>query len=150
MRTISDEAKLFARMAIFGLVVGGAYWLLTGERAGTVLLVAFGLAAAVAALALLVGSRRGRGTPVRPNGVAGDALERGQGLPALVGEPVPEPGWAPIGVGIGIGGLALGAIYGPWLAVAGLLLAISAGWSWLSAAMREADSVAGGEARRRG
>ncbi|HEX3429108.1 MAG TPA: hypothetical protein VHS36_09890, partial [Candidatus Limnocylindrales bacterium] len=65
-------------------------------------------------------------------------------------EPVPEPGWAPIGVGIGIGGLALGAIYGPWLAVAGLLLAIGAGWSWLTAAMREADSVAGGEARRRG
>jgi hypothetical protein len=150
MRTISDEVKLFARMAIFGLVVGAVYGLLTGERAGTVLLIAFGIAAGVAALALFAGSRRGRGRPVAAGGedpgtaeVAVDA-----GAAGHPNEPIPEPGWAPLGVAVGIGGLALGAAYGPWLAIGGLFLAIVGGWNWLSAAMREADTVAGGRTPR--
>jgi hypothetical protein len=150
MRTISDEAKLFARMALFGLVVGAGYGLLTGERAGTVLLIAFGIAAGVAALALFAGSRRGGRRPaaaaseeaVTPDG-SGDATASGHPV-----EPIPEPGWAPLGVAVGIGGLALGAAYGPWLAIGGLLLAIVGGWNWLSAAMREADTVAGGRSPR--
>jgi hypothetical protein len=147
MRTISDEVKLFARMAIFGLAVGAAYWLLTGERAGTVLLIAFGIAAALAAVALFAGSRQGRKRPgaVVAEGAAAAAAAGADGAHA---EPIPEPGWAPLGVAIGIGGLALGAAYGPWLAIGGLLLAIVGGWNWLSAAMREADSVAGGRTRR--
>jgi len=60
LRTLSDEVRLFARMSIFGLVVGGAYGLLTGERAGAVLLLAFGLASGLAALAVYLGSGRGR------------------------------------------------------------------------------------------
>jgi hypothetical protein len=144
MRTISDEVKLFARMAIFGLVLGVVYGLLTGERAGTVLLIAFGLAASVAALALYLGSRLGRRQPRTSGGGEAERIADAEGAGAPHGaEPVPEPGWAPLGVGIGIGGLALGTIYGPWLAIGGLLLAIIGGWSWLAAAMREADSVAG-------
>jgi hypothetical protein len=151
MRTLTDEVKLFARMSIFGLVVGAVYGVLTGERAGIVLLIAFGIAAGVASLALYAGSRRARaraGT-VRAEdaAAAGAAGAVGAGM-AHVEDPIPEPGWAPLGVAIGIGGLALGAAYGPWLAIGGLLLAIVGGWNWLSAAIREADSVAGGRARR--
>jgi hypothetical protein len=145
MRTLSDEVKLFARMSIFGLVVGAVYGVLTGERAGIVLLIAFGIAAGVASLALFAGSRRGGG---RPGRVHSATESEGAGM-AHVEDPIPEPGWAPLGVAIGIGGLALGAAYGPWLAIGGLLLAIVGGWNWLSAAIREADSVAGGRARRR-
>jgi hypothetical protein len=151
MRTLTDEVKLFARMSIFGLVVGAVYGVLTGERAGIVLLIAFGIAAGIASLALFAGSRRTRdraGTvPAEDAATAGAAGAVGAGM-AHVEDPIPEPGWAPLGVAIGIGGLALGAAYGPWLAIGGLLLAIVGGWNWLSAAIREADSVAGGRVRR--
>jgi hypothetical protein len=150
---MSDEVKLFARMSIFGVVVGAVYGLLTGERAGTVLLLAFGIAAGVATLALIAGSRRGRSRPsaagpedaTRSDAATSEAA-RVVGDAEMAGhaaEPIPEPGWAPLGVAIGIGGLALGAAYGPWLAIGGLMLAIVGGWNWLSAAMREADTVAG-------
>ena len=42
-------------------------------------------------------------------------------------------------VGLGLGGAVLGAVFGPWLAIAGILLAVAGGWIWLSTAMVEAD-----------
>jgi hypothetical protein len=126
MRSLSDEAKVFARMSIFGIVVGGAYWFLTYEVAGTVLLLGFGLAAGLATVANFIRSRRAR------------ADEVAQGESA---ETIPEPGWAPLIISLGIGGLALGAAFGPWLTIAGLLVAIVGGASWLSAAIREARSA---------
>jgi hypothetical protein len=137
MRTLSDEARLFARMSTFGLVVGGVYGLLTGERAGTVLLIAFGLASGLAAVMVFLGSRRsGRGQ------AAADADAPGTSEPEAM-EQLPEPGWAPLVVAGGIGLLALGGPYGPWLTVAGLLIAIAGGWAWLSAEMRAADAARG-------
>jgi len=139
MRTLSDEVRLFARMSLFGLVVGGAYGLLTGERAGTVLLIAFGLASGLAALAVFLGSGRGR---IREAPDAGsEAQAPGAAEPDV--EQLPEPGWAPLVVAAGIGVLALGGPYGPWLTVAGLLIAIAGGWAWLSAEMRAADAARG-------
>ncbi|MEA2546899.1 MAG: Cytochrome c oxidase subunit [Chloroflexota bacterium] len=141
MSSVSDEVRLFGRMATFGLVVGVGYWLLTGERAGAVLLVAFGLASGLAAVALFVGSRRGRRTKRSEAAGEPEAVE-----PAAVepdAEPVPEPGWAPLVIAAGIGGLALGGAFGPWLTIAGLLVAILGGWAWLSAAMREFDAAEG-------
>lgn len=134
MRSVSDEAKVFARMSIFGLVVGGAYWFLTYEVAGTVLLVGFGLAAGLATVANFIRSRR----------AAGDAPAAGhEVVGAEAAEPFPEPGWAPLIISLGVGGLALGAAFGPWLTIAGLLVAVAGGASWLSAAIREARSAHG-------
>jgi cytochrome c oxidase subunit IV len=143
LRTLSDEVRLFARMSIFGLVVGGAYGLLTGERAGMVLLIAFGLASGLAALAVFLGSGRGRRREAPPAASDADA-----GAIGVAGEPeaieqLPEPGWAPLVVAAGIGVLALGGPYGPWLTVAGLLIAIAGGWAWLSAEMRAAGAARG-------
>jgi hypothetical protein len=121
-------------MSIFGLVVGGAYGILTGERAGAVLLLAFGLASGLAALAVFLGSGRSR------RGQAADAPTDAEPEPV---EHLPEPGWAPLVVAAGIGVLALGGPYGPWLTVAGLLIAIAGGWAWLSAEMRAADTTRG-------
>ena len=137
MSSMSDEARLFGRMATFGLVVGLGYWLLTGERAGTVLLVAFGAASSLAAVALFVGSGRGRRTKRAEGAGEPEAVE------PEAGEAVPEPGWAPLVIAAGIGGLALGGAFGPWLTIAGLLVAILGGWAWLSAAMREFDAAEG-------
>ena len=52
MRHPSDEAVLFGGLAIFGLVVGAAYWFLAYETAGTVLLIGFGVASTVATISL--------------------------------------------------------------------------------------------------
>jgi hypothetical protein len=125
---------VFGRMSIFGVVVGGVYWFLTYESAGTALLLGFGLATGVATAAIFVRSRGARsGAPTAGDEVAGDE-------PA---EPFPEPGWAPLIISLGLGGLALGAAFGPWLTIAGLLVAIAGGASWLSSAIREAASARG-------
>lgn len=134
MMSLSDEAKVFARMSIFGIVVGGAYWFLTYEVAGTVLLLGFGLAAGLATVANFIRSRR----------AASDAtVAGGESVPDEAAEPYPEPGWAPLIISLGVGGLALGAAFGPWLTIAGLLVVIAGGASWLSAAIREARSAHG-------
>ena len=36
-------------------------------------------------------------------------------------------------------GWSLGVVFGPWLAIGGILLAVVGGWIWLSTAMTEAD-----------
>jgi len=140
VRTLTDEARLFARMSIFGLGTGAAYWILTSERAGTVLLLAFGLGAGLAAVAIFVGSRGGRR---RAREAPLEAPPEDSPALAAEVEPLPEPGWAPLGIAAGIGGLALGAAFGPWLTIAGLILAIVGALSWLSAAVRETDAARG-------
>jgi Cytochrome c oxidase subunit IV len=130
MKSLSEEAQVFARMSIFGIVVGGVYWFLTYEVAGTALLLGFGLATGLATVAIWVR------TPRR----LGDAAAAGGHESA---EALPGPGWAPLIIGLGLGGLALGAAFGPWLTIAGLLIAIAGGATWLSAAIREAASVDG-------
>jgi hypothetical protein len=126
-------------MAAFGVVVGAGYGVLTGEPAGIVLLLAFGLAAALASIAITVGSIRA------PAPLTDDPADGRVGHPPEVAdEPVPQPGWTPLLLGIGLGGLALGAAFGPWLLIAGLLLTLAAARGWLAAAVREAS-----RARRR-
>jgi len=129
-----QETRLFARMAAFGLIVGVGYWFLTYETAGSVLLTTFGFASAIAAVAVFVGRRaaeRRRAGLVDGVAVAGER------------EPLPRPGWAPVGIAIGLGGVALGAAFGPWLAIAGALFAIRAAKGWLDAAVRETDEARG-------
>jgi hypothetical protein len=117
----SAEVRVLASMGVFGLVIGTVYWFLTYEIAGTLLLVGFGLAAGIAAAVIVERSGREPEAPA-------------DGAPAF-----PHPGWAPIGIGAGIGGVALGAVFGPWLAIAGIMLAVVGGWVWLTTAMDESD-----------
>jgi Cytochrome c oxidase subunit IV len=138
VRSLGPDVTLFARMAAFGLIVGAVYWFLTYEVAGTVLLSTFGLASAIAGIAVFVGSRRLRRTET-------EATPADNAVPATADvEPLPRPGWAPLGIALGLGAVAIGAAFGPWLAIAGALLAIRSAKSWLDAAVRETD-----EARRR-
>src|SRR5258708_9037800 len=119
MMSLSDEAKVFARMSIFGIVVGGAYWFLTYEVAGTVLLLGFGLAAGLATVANFIRSRRAAGDATS----AGDEVAGGESVPGESAEPYPEPGWAPLIISLGVGGLAPGAAFRPWLTIPGPLAA---------------------------
>ena len=136
--SIPYEAQVFSRMAVFGLVVGAGYWFLTYETAGSVLLVAFGIASAVATVAISLGSRRGR--PHGPPGTTA-AAEPPTGLPHA--EPIPSPGWTPIAISIGLGGLALGLAFGPWLLIAGLGVTLVGAKAWLDATIAETDAARG-------
>ena len=133
MKRLGPEVTVFARMAAFGIVVGALYWFLTYESAGTVLLLAFGLASSLAAVAVYVGGRL-----AGPRSRADDAAG-----PTSDVEPVPRPGWAPLGIAVGLGGVALGGAFGPWLSVAGALVAIRSAKDWLDAAVEEADEAWG-------
>jgi len=137
VRSLGPDVTLFARMAAFGLIVGVVYWFLTYEVAGTVLLSTFGFASAIAGIAVFVGSRRLRQTETGTTS-ADEAVAMTAGA-----EPLPRPGWAPLGIALGLGGVAIGAAFGPWLAIAGALLAIRSAKSWLDAAVRETDETRG-------
>jgi hypothetical protein len=131
MRHPSDEAVLFGRLAIFGVVVGVAYWFLTYETAGTVMLVGFGVASAVASISLWAKPSRSALAAGLPDGK----------VPAGWGdERIPAPAFAPLIVGAGVAITALGLALGPLILPVGVVVALIGGRYWLEAAIREADA----------
>ena len=138
---MTQEVRLFARMAAFGLIVGAGYWFLTYETTGTVLLLAFGLAAGIAAIAVFVGGWAGRGRGGASKAVAKPSATSSAGARALTVEPVPRPGWAPLGLAIGLGATALGGAFGPFPAIGGIVIAVVSARAWLGSAMGETDEA---------
>lgn len=138
MRRAPSEVIIFAGMAAFGLFAGAAYGVLTGDVVGTSLLGVFGIAAAIAAISV----RRGLGAGSTGTDEASGELDAAEELPALPeSERFPAPGWAPFGVAVGLGMVGVGLSLGPWLLIVGALLAIAAGWTWLTRAMAEDDEA---------
>jgi hypothetical protein len=128
------EAQVFGRLSLFGLVFGAGYWFLTYETAGSVLLFTFGIASGIATVAITVGAwTAGR----RPGAKAATATL------APDDEPIPNPGWTPLLLSLGLGLVALGLILGPWLLVPGVLVVLTAAVSWLRTVVREADEARG-------
>ena len=131
MRHPSDEAVLFGRLAIFGSVVGVAYWFLTYETAGTVMLIGFGVASAVASISLWTKPPRSALVASLPDGE----------LPAgWRDERIPAPAFAPLIVGAGVAITALGLALGPLIMPLGIVIALIGGRYWLEAAIGEADA----------
>jgi Cytochrome c oxidase subunit IV len=137
---MTQEVRLFARMSAFGLIVGAAYWFLTYETAGTVLLLAFGLAAGIAAAAVFVGARAGRRRAAAAASLPEAPTER-RAAGSVSVEPVPRPGWAPLGLAIGLGAVALGGAFGPLPAIGGIVITVVSARAWLGSAMRETDEA---------
>lgn len=129
MRHPSDEAVLFGRLAIFGIVVGAVYWFLTYESAGTVMLVLFGVASAVASISLWAKP---------PRGAVEAGLPDGQVAPGWGDERIPAPAFAPLIVGAGLAITALGLALGPLILPVGVVVVVIGGRYWLEAAEAEA------------
>jgi hypothetical protein len=127
---LSEEVLVFGRLAAFGIIVGVAYWFISYEPAGTVMLVGFGAANAVATVAMWAASRHlpraGDATDARPF-----AIEPGR---------IPAPAFAPFHVGAGLGVIALGLAFGPLVVLTGVVIFVIGARYWLEAAMREADA----------
>src|SRR2546426_3061681 len=132
-----EEIAVFARGAAYFGVIGTAYWILTYEVAGTMLLIGSALASAFVAVVLRVGLRGAElpveGAGLRPDGPFGDESGR-----------LPAPTAAPLGVGLGLALVVLGLVFTAALSLAGAILLLLAAREWLRAVMSEATDEAAG------
>jgi hypothetical protein len=131
MRHPSDEAVLFGRLAIFGIVVGVVYWFVSYETAGTVMLIGFGVASTVASISLWTKPPRGAIDAGWPDGeVPADST----------GDRIPAPAFAPLIVGAGVAIAALGLALSPLILPVGVVVALIGGRYWLEAAIHEGEA----------
>ncbi len=111
---------IFAGMTVFFGVVTPAYWLLSGDPTGSVvLLLTFGLTLMLAFYLLFVAKRMG-GVPPEDRGdgeIYESAGEYGFFTPKS---------WTPLYVGGGAAVLTLGLVFGFWLALIGVALLLAA------------------------
>ncbi len=137
---MAEEVRFFGRLSLFAITAGVAYWFISYENAGTVLLLGFGIATGVAFVVLrrgqpaaasdagAAGAAGGSGEPGRPDGPFGD--ESG---------PVPTRSAAPLAVGFGLAVIALSGAFGPWFVLAGTVPLLIGATDWLRSANRELD-----------
>lgn len=119
------ETKFFLFLSVFALGIGAIYWLVSHEPAGSVLLLAFGVATGLMGVVL---HRTGRPGVDRP------FLDEEGRLPSETS--------APLAVGAGIALMALALVFGPAPLLVGLLPFAWGAASWLGSARAELDSQA--------
>lgn len=119
------ETKFFLFLSVFALGIGLIYWFVSYELAGSVLLLAFGVATGLMALVL---HRTGRRSEDRPF-----LDEEGR---------FPSETPAPLAVGAGIALMTLAFVFGPAPLVVGLLPFAWGAWAWLGRAGAELDAQA--------
>ena len=136
-----EEVRFFIRTALFGAALAAAYWFVSHEWIGTIVLSGFGAAGAFLAIVLGRAARRsGRTRSGRPWTWIG--LDEVPGQP-LGSEPerLPEPSATPLLAAAGAALAALTLAYGPvFVVVAMPLLAIGVS-RWVAAASREWSAV---------
>ena len=168
-----EETRLFIRSCLFAVVVSTAYWFISYDYIGTVLLGGF----AIASFTLFYLLRRGQPGRGAEPGLAGGGQGRAPGSSSgiagrvreLVGTSerpgeerpfedeggrIPGASLAPLLIGVGIAMIALGLIFGLWSAVAGAIPLLLGLREWLrevSAELRaltaDDEAAAGGEER---
>jgi hypothetical protein len=138
-QTVPEEVRFLARLAGYGLLIGVVYWFVAYEVAGTVLLIAFGLATGFATVVLLLDARRKRHGPLPRRPLDWLALTADEGAPPFADEPgtVPGASSAPLEFGFGLAVAALGLVFGAWLVALGMVPLVIGAASWLRAAMAE-------------
>lgn len=105
---MTTAAKIFLGAAAFGAAVGGLYWVVAGEPAGTVLLAFFGVAPLIAAVYLWRGARSGPPPPEdRPDADPG-------GASIELGTFATESAWPVIFAGASLL-VGVGFVFGIWL-----------------------------------
>ncbi|HEY7589810.1 MAG TPA: hypothetical protein VH723_02385 [Candidatus Limnocylindrales bacterium] len=146
-----QETRFWWFLSAFAFGIGLLYWFVSREPAGSVLLLAFGLATGVMAIVLSlqpvsrVVRERARGD--RP-GVRSATRDASGGGTADVERPFldeegrfPAPTTAPLAVGAGVALMALATIFGPAPAIVGVLPFAWGVSTWLSSARAELDVV---------
>jgi hypothetical protein len=115
------EKRLFAGAGVGQVAVGGLYWLVSSEHAGTVMLVYSGLAfLLVAGYLLVVGGRGGPRASDRPDADPGDDAGAGSA------EYYPSASVWPFLTAAGVVVLGFGLVFGAGVASLGVLLLAAA------------------------
>ncbi len=141
---MNDDAALLLRVAVFGLVAGAIYWFLSYEAFGTVALVLLGAGPGFAGLYALRHRRQDDASAESRS----EMVRRFAGLPkadppgpkALGDEDLavlPMASIWPFGASLGLAVALSGLIFGLWLGILGLGVALYSGWGWVAAIMRE-------------
>jgi hypothetical protein len=145
---VAEELRVFLRGALYLVAAGAAYWIVSEEPAGTVLIVALviALVALVAALAAFrPGALRrpadaGRWpAPLRfVTGLLGFSERTDAAPPFVAGdELVPLRSAWPILTAAAIALMGLGLVFGAWLTFPGIALLAWAGIGWITQLDRE-------------
>jgi cytochrome c oxidase subunit IV len=140
---VTDDAALLLRVAVFGLVAGTVYWFLSYEPLGTVALLLLGIGPGFAGL-FIVQHHRSRGHHQDRR----EVLRRFAGMPegdppgpkTLEGQDIaviPLASIWPFTSSLGLSVALSGLIFGLWLVILGLAVALYSGWGWLAAIMNE-------------
>ncbi len=128
---MAEEIRFFLRTALFTIVIATIYWLLSYEEAGTTLLIGIIASAVFFVIVIAVSvraSRRGGRSLKRLLGF-GDS---GPDNPLALGEDLfPASSATPLVASVAAVLVGVGLIYGAWLWVPGVALALAAGWAWL-------------------
>ena len=155
-----EEIRLFIRSCLFAVVVSIAYWFISYDYIGTVLLGGF----AVASFTLFSMLRRGQpGRGARPAGSRGEqgvAPGAGGGAVGRIRELVdtserpgeerpfedeagriPGASLAPLLIGVGVAMMALGLIFGLWSVVAGAIPLLLGFREWLREVSAELQAL---------
>ena len=141
---MAEELRIFLRSGLYIAAAGGAYWIVSAEPAGTVLLVAL-LLALVSLLVVLaaVGSAPMEGLDARENEgrsplatvarVIGFSERPDARAPFEArSELVPLRSAWPIVTAAAVSLIGLGFVFGSWLTVPGVALLVLAGIGWIT------------------
>ena len=135
-----EERRFFLRIGLFTIVAGTAYWFLSYEAAGALMLVLVGLATIVL-IALLAPYSDESGTRSGALGIARDLLTfedrpDDSGLtssPIELAEPsFPSLSLQPVLLATGAAAIAVGMVFGAWLWLPGAFIFGAAAWRWLT------------------
>jgi hypothetical protein len=142
-----QETRVFLLMAAFGIGIGVVYWFLAYEVAGTILLLAFGVATGligarlvadpVAATVRRLARERPAPTTDAPGAGTG-AIDRpfGDESGRLPGETI-----APFVLGLGVATALTAVVFGPAPLIVGVLPIAWGARSWLTSARAELDAT---------
>ena len=144
---MAEELRFFLRIGLFIVGVLVAYWLLSYEPAGSALLLFLALALLVFSAWVALQRPRAWRDALRVPGRS-PLTRAGRSMVAVLGlpdgprdddapleagaEPLPPSSVWPFLAGLAVLLVSLGLVYGPWLALPGIVLGGAAAWGWLT------------------
>jgi Cytochrome c oxidase subunit IV len=144
---MAEEVRFFLRTALYTVLIAAVYWFVSYETAGTVMLIFVSAATAAVVIVVSVAVRASRdeldprvGGPLHRTGTLVGRLvgfsepRRGAAEEPLAAglEPIPTGSIWPLLGAAAATLLALGVVYGPWLLLPGIGVAVITVWGWLT------------------
>lgn len=132
-----EELRLFVRIALYAAPAAALYWLLSSEVSGTWMLSALVVAVAMWVVsATALSRRRPQPSSARLLGFEETETESQRSSLELAPQVLPGPSAWPAAAALAAFVTGLGAVYGGWFAIPGLLLGVTCTVGWLTQIQR--------------